>query len=226
MDPNMRIYQNLKQINIITFWEIAESENYKLMDIDFNEDKQYTEAALLLLQTSFMQLYDDYFSYKDDSFQRTTLQDNDKFSKEVFKLNLLNELYKTLQMLEYNKEQLPSDDFVELLHQTYQSIITLEKRARINVIDTIKKNAEKLKRVIDALNQKLLLNDKRAKQDVKKKVKKFKNHYENISGIEQVLERSIGDISNINALQWLAYEKEAEKIIKTRKQNGSRKSFN
>lgn len=226
MDQNMRIYQNLKQINIITFWEIAESENYVLMDIDHSDDKTYSDIQLLEMQSDFMQLYDDYFSYKDDSRQRNTLSDNDKHVKEAFKLTILNEQYKTLQLLEFNKESLKTNDFVEMVNDVYSQILQTEKRIRINRIDSLERNADKLKRVIEALNQKLLLNEKRSKQEVSKEANKFRNHYENISGIEQVLERSIGDVSKINALQWLAYEKEAEKIIKIKKQNGGRKSHN
>lgn len=226
MEANTRIYRNLKQINIITFWEIAESENYAMMDIDYSEDKQYANDDLLFMQTGFMGLYDDYFSYKDDSRQRITLQENDKHTKESFKLNLLNEQYKTLQILEFNRDKLPETDFNEYLQQTYTNIISLDKRARINRLDTIKFNAEKLERLINALNQKLLLSEKRTKQQVNNEAKKFRNHYENITPIEQILERSIGDISKINALQWLAYEKEAERLIKHKKQNGSRKPHN
>lgn len=226
MDQNMRTYQSLKQINIITFWEIAESENYVLMDIDHSDDKNYSDLELLEMQSGFMQLYDDYFSYKDDSKQRNTLSDNDKHVKEAFKLTILNEQYKTLQLLEFNKENIKTDDFVEMVNDVYSQILQTEKRLRINRMDSLERNADKLKRVIEALNQKLLLNEKRTKQEVSKEANKFRNHYENISGIEQVLERSIGDVSKINALQWLAYEKEAEKIIKIKKQNGSRKSHN
>lgn len=226
MDQNMRIYLNLKQVNIITFWEIAESENYTLMDIGHSDDKTYTDLQLLEMQSGFMQLYDDYFSYKDDSRQRNTLSDNDKHVKEAFRLTILNEQYKTLQLLEFNKESLKTDDFVEMVNDVYSQILQTEKRVRINRMDSLERNADKLKRVIEALNQKLLLNEKRTKQEVSKEANKFRNHYENISGIEQVLERSIGDVSKINALQWLAYEKEAEKIIKIKKQNGSRKSHN
>jgi len=222
----MRIYQNLKQINIITFWEIAESENYALMDIDHSDGKEYDSVQLLEMQTAFMQLYDDYFSYKDDSRQRNTLSDNDKHVKEAFKLTILNEQYKTLQLLELNKESLKTDDFVEMVNDVYSQILATEKRVHINRMDSLERNADKLKRVIEALNQKLLLNEKRTKQEVSKEAKKFKNHYENITPVEQILERSIGDISKINALQWLAYEKEAERIIKHKKQHGSRKSLN
>lgn len=222
----MRIYQNLKQINIITFWEIAEGENYALMDIDHSDGKEYDSVQLLEMQTAFMQLYDDYFSYKDDSRQRNTLSDNDKHVKEAFKLTILNEQYKTLQLLEFNKESLKTDDFVEMVNDVYSQILATEKRVRINRMDSLERNADKLTRVIEALNQKLLLNEKRTKQDISKEAKKFKNHYENITPVEQILERSIGDISKINALQWLAYEKEAERIIKHKKQHGSRKPHN
>lgn len=218
----MRIYQNLKQINIILFWEIAESEDYKQMDIDFEDSRTYSDTEIINLRSAFLVLYDEYFEAKDSSSQRNTLQSNDKQSKETFKLNLLNEMYKTIQLLEYNKSSLKDEDFFELLNKTYDAIILLEKKVHINRMDSVKFNAEKLKRVIDALNNKLLLSDTRTKQKVKEEVKKFKNHYNNIASIEQILERSIGNIESINCLQWLAYENQAELIIKSRKQNGNR----
>ena len=224
MEQNTRIYQNLKQLNIITFWEIADSEDYRLMDVDFDENKEYSDNDMISFQAAYLKLYDDYFEAKDSSIQRNTLQDNDKQSKETYKLFLLSELYKTLQLLELNKHALKEDDFLQMLNETYSSILLLEKRVRINRMDSIKFNAEKLKRIIDSLNNKLLLNDKRTKQEKQKEVKKFKNHYENIASLEQVFKRSVGDISKINCIQWLAYEKEAEKLIKIKKQNGSRKS--
>ena len=113
-----------------------------------------------------------------------------------------------------------------MLNDTYSSIVLLEKRVRINRMDSIKFNAEKLQRVIDSLNNKLMLSDTRKKQEVKQEAKKFRNHYENISSIEQILERSIGDISKVNALQWIAYKKTADQIIKSKKEHGSRKSHN
>ena len=91
----MRIYQNLKQINIITFWEIAESEDYRKMDVDFDENKEYSDDDLISMQLSFLKLYDDYFEAEDNSTQRNSLQNNDKQSKESFKLVMLSELYKT-----------------------------------------------------------------------------------------------------------------------------------
>lgn len=222
----MRIYQNLKQINIITFWEIAESEDYRKMDVDFDENKEYSDDDLISMQLSFLKLYDDYFEAEDNSTQRNSLQNNDKQSKESFKLVLLSELYKTLQLLEFNKDSIKEDDFLQMLNDTYSSIVLLEKRVRINRMDSIKFNAEKLQRVIDSLKNKLMLSDTRKKQEVKQEAKKFRNHYENISSIEQILERSIGDISKVNALQWIAYKKTADQIIKSKKEHGSRKSHN
>lgn len=222
----MRIYQNLKQINIITFWEIAESEDYRKMDVDFDENKEYSDDDLISMQLSFLKLYDDYFEAEDNSTQRNSLQNNDKQSKEGFKLVLLSELYKTLQLLEFNKDSIKEDDFLQMLNDTYSSIVLLEKKVCINRMDSIKFNAEKLQRVIDSLNNKLMLSDTRKKQEVKQEAKKFRNHYENISSIEQILERSIGDISKVNALQWIAYKKTADQIIKSKKEHGGRKSHN
>lgn len=219
---NTRIYQSLKQINIITFWEMAESEDFRLMDMDYEEDKEYSDEEVLVLKSAFLKLYDDYFQAKDSSVQRNSLQSNDKLNREAFKIYLLEELFKSLQIMEINKFNLKADDYADILQQTYTHILDLEKHVRIDRMGTIKANAEKLRRVIDSLTNKLTLSDTRSRQEVKKEAKKFRNHYENIAGIEQVLERSIGDVSKINCLQWLAYEKEAEKLIKMKQQHGNR----
>lgn len=213
----MRIYQNLKQINILTFWEIAEEDNFLLMDMDFQEGKEYSEEEKEVLKAGYLKLYDDYFKAKDDNNQKGLLRENDEMTKAKYKIYLLNELYKSLKMIEFNRDYINKEDYSNLVIEAYNNIIEVEPKFKVNEKENLNFNCNKLERIIKSLSNELQLKDTRSTQDVKKEVKAFKNVFDRVVSVEQVIERSLGDIKQISALQWIAYEKLQMDIIKKRK---------
>lgn len=213
----MRIFQNLKQINILTFWEIAEEDNFLLMDMDFQEGKEYSEEEKEVLKAGYLKLYDDYFKAKDDNNQKGLLRENDEMTKAKYKIYLLNELYKSLKMIEFNRDYISKEDYSNLVIEAYKNIIEVEPKFKVNEKENLNFNCNKLERIIKSLNNELQLKDTRSTQGVKKEVKAFKNVFDRIVSVEQVIERSLGDIKQISALQWIAYEKLQMDIIKKRK---------
>lgn len=216
-------YQNLEQLNIILFWKIAEKQDYKLLDIDYSLQKEYSELDLIDLEIQWLKLYDEYFSVKDSARGKSTLHKNETATKEAFKIEFLKDRLLTLLKLADNQSMIRTEDFSEILLKIYKSINDVEPKARVKTNDSIKFNAERLSRVIQSLLNRYELTIKREKQEQKKEVRNF---YDSIAMAERVLERSFGDIDKINVLRWLAYEKQVETIINQKLADERRKPRN
>lgn len=221
--PSISTYQNLEQLNIILFWKIAEKQDYKLLDIDYSLQKEYSELDLIDLEIQWLKLYDEYFSVKDSARGKSTLHKNETATKEAFKIEFLKDRLLTLLKLADNQSMIRTEDFSEILLKIYKSINDIEPKARVKTNDSIKFNAERLSRVIQSLLNRYELTIKREKQEQKKEVRNF---YDSIAMAERVLERSFGDIDKINVLRWLAYEKQVETIINQKLADERRKPRN
>lgn len=221
--PSISTYQNLEQLNIILFWKIAEKQDYKLLDIDYSLQKEYSELDLIDLEIQWLKLYDEYFSVKDSARGKSTLHKNETATKEAFKIEFLKDRLLTLLKLADNQSMIRTEDFSEILLKIYKSINDVEPKARVKTNDSIKFNAERLSRVIQSLLNRYELTIKREKQEQKKEVRNF---YDSIAMAERVLERSFGDIDKINVLRWLAYEKQVETIINQKLADERRKPRN
>lgn len=221
--PSISTYQNLEQLNIILFWKIAEKQDYKLLDIDYSLQKEYSELDLIDLEIQWLKLYDEYFSVKDSARGKSTLHKNETATKEAFKIEFLKDRLLTLLKLADNQSMIRTEDFSGILLKIYKSINDVEPKARVKTNDSIKFNAERLSRVIQSLLNRYELTIKREKQEQKKEVRNF---YDSIAMAERVLERSFGDIDKINVLRWLAYEKQVETIINQKLADERRKPRN
>jgi len=221
--PSISTYQNLEQLNIILFWKIAEKQDYKLLDIDYSLQKEYSELDLIDLEIQWLKLYDEYFSVKDSARGKSTLHKNETATKEAFKIEFLKDRLLTLLKLADNQSMIRTEDFSEILLKIYKSINDVEPKVRVKTNDSIKFNAERLSRVIQSLLNRYELTIKREKQGQKKEVRNF---YDSIAMAERVLERSFGDIDKINVLRWLAYEKQVETIINQKLADERRKPRN
>lgn len=223
MEQSITTYRSLKEINIITFWEIPESKNYALLDKNYSETNEYTKEQLEWLKKSYFGLYDEYFEIKNSSKQKNTLDNNNKQTFLAFKINILGKCYNALSDIDENIMHIAFDKLSEEIKgfctEIYVAVKEAEPRINLKESDTISVNVKKIKRVIESLGNQLKLLVKREEQGIKKERTNF---YENIASVEQVLERSIGDVSKINAMQWLAYEKQAEERIKIQRENGGK----
>lgn len=208
---NLVTYQNLEEINIITFWKISGDSEYHLMDLNHLKGKEYSEEEVNALKDSFVVLYDEYFKYKDNANQKNNLKTTDKRTKEEFKIDLLKELHKALQLIELSKANLPLTNYFTLIHEVFTEVKKLDNKFVFNSMENLNDKVKRLEETINILETQLKLNNAENKEVIQKDIVNF---YDNIANVEAILERSIGDIKQINALQWLAYEKQADKIIK------------
>lgn len=221
MEQNIITYRSLKEINIITFWEVPQSDGFALMDKDYDSDKEYTEKDKERFKTDYFKLYDEYFLIKNNAKQKNTLSENNKQHLLTFKIIVLSKCYNALLDLGRFTDELAFDvikkTFEDKVLKIYDIVKKTENRIRLSRNDTVGVALRRLQKVITSLQNQLQLSKTRERQDIKKEKVNF---YDNIANVEKVLNRSIGDISKVNALQYLSYEKQAEEINKINSRNG------
>lgn len=213
-------YKNLKQINIIDFWEIANEHDYKRLDELYSETNQYTEEQIKELESTFYSLYDAYFTIKNESKEVSEVKSTVKENESLFQIGILENIQNTFKFIQANQMVLKPEDVAEFKHTLIENIKLIWKKTTIRELDSTETIISKLEKTIKSLTNIFELEIKRKKQAVKKEVVNF---YLNIANVEQVLGRSLGDISKVNCLQWLAYEKQVIEIDKHNKLNNGRK---
>lgn len=204
----MNTYNTLKKLNIITFLEIMQDGNTKLLDQEYTEDKQYTEEHINQINDIWLALYDKYYELKNDSFAKSYLSNQYKLFNLEFKVLILSKQHNILANLQELKE---SEEKTQIKQQCIEVIKEIEPRIKLNIFDSPIEVCVKLHSVLKALNNELGT----IKVNQYKRTEKTKeNVYKSISRVEQVLERSIGNTKEISVMQFLAYESDANEIIK------------
>lgn len=213
-------YKNLKQINIIDFWEIANEHDYRRLDELYSETKQYTEEQIKELESTFYLLYDAYFTIKNESKEVSDVKSTVRENESLFQIGILENIQNTFKFIQANQMVLKPEDLAEFKYTLIENIKLIWKKTTIKELDSTETIINKLDKTIKSLTNIFELEIKRKKQAVKKEVTNF---YLNIANVEQVLGRSLGDISKVNCLQWLAYEKQVIEIDNNNKLNNGRK---
>lgn len=205
----MVIINSLKQLNIITFLEILQDNNFKRLDKDYDENKEYSDEEIKTLELTWLNLYDEYFSIKNDHKAKSYLSTQKKI---VLLEATIQAIVKNHDVLANLSEFKQTDDTLIVKQKVIANIKEIDSRIKLNIFDDIHDICQKLQSVIKSLTNELGT----IKNNQSKRVNKNKtNVYKIIAHVEQVLERSLGDISKISVIQWLAYEEMANDKLKS-----------
>lgn len=207
-ERGISIYQNIRELRILTFWEIVSTDNHSLLDKDYSPKKKYTQKQKEDLTESWLNIGDEYFTVKNDDRARRYLQK----SKDAFvlakKINIyvenIDRLYGLLDIyLKLDKVVL-----AEMINSCYETAKKIEPKTKINYESTISDNLTQMDAVLQSMINKFNLKYKQKREIAKKEVH---NIYDNITVVEDYLGRSLTDIDKMTVAQWISYEKAAKK---------------
>ena len=205
----MVVINSLKTLNIITFLEILQDNNFKRLDKDYDESKEYSDEEIKTLESIWLKLYDEYFSIKNDHKAKSYLSNQKKI---VLLEATIQAIVKNHDVLANLSEFKQTNDTLVVKQKVISNIKEIDSRIKLNVFDDIPDICNKLQSVIKSLSNELgTIKDNQNKRVDKNKT----NVYKIVAHVEQVLERSLGDISKISVIQWLAYEEIANDKIKS-----------
>jgi hypothetical protein len=206
------IYQNLKSINVSTWYEILETQNICLLDKNYSEDKKYSEIQIRQISSIFAELYDDFFiRLNNRKAKANLLNSQDKMMLSV-KLMVLQECLNTLIFISQNYSKIPKAYQKEL--NIYQTIQSVSKNTKFVENNTLSDNIQKVR---DLINANQLSFDRKYSENVKEQNYTFEKQ---VVDVEQVLGRSL-NIKECSVIQWIGYINKVQEIIKAKeKENG------
>lgn len=205
----MVIINSLKVLNIITFLEILQDNNFKRLDKDYDENKEYSDEEIKTLESTWLNLYDEYFSIKNDHKAKSYLSSQKKIALLEATIQAIVKNHDVLASLSEFKQ---TDDTLLVKQKVIANIKEIDSRIKLNVFDDIPDICQKLQSVIKSLTNELgTIRNNQSKRVDKNKT----NVYKIIAHVEQILERSLGDVSKISVIQWLAYEEMANDKLKS-----------
>ena len=206
------IYQNLKSINVSTWYEILETQNICLLDKNYSEDKKYSKIQIRQISSIFAELYDDFFiRLNNRKAKANLLNSQDKMMLSV-KLMVLQECLNTLIFISQNYSKIPKAYQKEL--NIYQTIQSISKNTKFVENNTLSDNIQKVR---DLINANQLSFDRKYSENVKEQNYTFEKQ---VVDVEQVLGISL-NIKECSVIQWIGYINKVQEIIKAKeKENG------
>jgi hypothetical protein len=200
------------------FWEIAKSKNYNLLDINYNQDFEYTESQQAKLEKCWDDLYDQFYILKKDSSAIMALEKQNETFDLLYKINLLVSNLDSLVLLYENGDLIEDKQrFAQLEQLFYANFKLIDKRINIKYFDGLKANYDVVSRFILSLEASYDINHKRAEQAVSNEVK---NVYTIIAQVGTALGMQL-NAKDMSVLEFTAYEEEALKKIQSQKEKSN-----
>lgn len=218
MEQILRLYKSLDKLLILTFWEIIKSKNYTLLDIDYTEDKIYSESQLKEVKLLWDKLEDDYYLLNNNNFD-TIKKSNDAFNL-LKKIELLEVNLKCLTQLYDNIIAIPEDGFLRIEQKIYNNFTLIHKRIVPKYFDGLEVNYELIKKFINALQSDYEINYKIVSKEVEKEIT---NIYTIVASVSLILGYQI-NVKEVCVMEWKAYEETAKEKINAQKEanNGNK----
>lgn len=211
---NLKVYDSLDTLKIITFWKINQTGNIYLLDKNFFEGKLYTNKEVIYIQELWLRLQDEYYKLQNDPKQRAKLRTSKERMLLMFKTQtIIHHLGFYERFFKYS-ELLDTKKFLEQEAELFNIFTQLGLNKKINPLALPQ---EKLK-IVQKYTEAVIARLKRLQNEVEEDSKEeIQNIYDAVPPVEQALGRSIGDINNIVASLWIAYINEAKKIQESQK---------
>lgn len=214
----MNLYTRLRDISAVTFHEIKFTGDIFLLDIDYDEDKNYKQSDVIEVFESWLVLYDEYYQKTDDPKLRRELKNRKKSLKLLVHISILDVITDLLELIDENHDYVPNEAKIKTLVSLKKSISNVDKKIKFNPLDCIKINIQNVKDFSSGLKTRYKLY---FKDDLNISESDLLLFYKIKSSIEQILKKdNIPD--HINMLQWIAYEKQAKRTLKNGKQHNKR----
>ena len=156
----MTITNNLRELNIITFFDILLEGNTKLLDSEYRQDKEYTEEQLQEIDNTWLLLYDRYFELKNDTQAKSYLQNQSRLLELNVKIKSLQVIHDKLAEINniYVNDTLQAVNFeivAETKQNAFQQINLIDDRIKIKPLDSIQEICTKLQSVLKAFSNEL-----------------------------------------------------------------------
>ncbi|MCP4984853.1 MAG: hypothetical protein GY928_01950 [Colwellia sp.] len=222
----MNLYTRLRDISAVTFHEIKYTGNICLLDKDYDEEKKYNSVEIIEIDTTWLELYDEYYEKSDDIRLRRVLKNKKKNLKLLIDINMLRVILNTLELIKDNIEHVPEEAKLKTLSSLKNSLKRISGVIKFDTLTDIKTNIKNVKAYADGIKTRYELN---FKDDMKVDETDILFFYEMKANIEDILKKD-NIPEHINMLQWMAYEKQAKRKIKNGSKHnkgiGSRKATN
>lgn len=221
----MKLTNNLRELNIITFFDILLEGNTKLLDSEYKQDKEYSEEQLKEIDNTWLLLYDRYFELKNDIQAKSYLQNQKRLLDINLAIKSLQEIHNLLSQ-EYNNyindklEAYKYEDLVNTKLLAIENIKLIDDRIQVKPLDSVIEICTKLQSVLKAFSNEL--NTISTNQE--KRSEKVKNNvFDIIVSVEVGLEMKLGNPKEISVEQFIAYENKLKEKIKRLDKNKLKK---
>lgn len=221
----MKLTNSLRELNIITFFDILLEGNTKLLDSEYKQDKEYTEEQLKEIDNTWLLLYDRYFELKNDIQAKSYLQNQSRLLELNVKIKSLQVIHDKLAEINniYVNDTLQSVNYeivAETKQNAFQQINLIDDRIQIKPLDSIHEICTKLQSVLKAFSNELntiYTNQDKRSENVKNNV------FDIIVSVEVGLEMKLGNPKEISVEQFIAYENKLKDKIKRMEKNKLKK---
>lgn len=210
MGRSICIYQNIRELKILTFWEILRTDNHSLLDKDYDGSYKHTKKELEKLEEAWLDISDEYFLVKNDDRAKIYIK---KRKDEVLLLKKIGMYAENLQILDQLLQRLGEIDRLQLarmVNECYQMAKKIEPRTKIKTNSTLEYNLKTMDSMLAGL-----INKHKFKYGQRRKAQKkeLSNTYDMVAAVEGHLERSLPNIETMVVAQWIAYEKSAKRKL-------------
>jgi len=205
-EQSICIFQNIRELNVITFFDIINTGNHFLLDKNYDVSKEYSEQDQNLIYTQWISICDEYFiSKNDDKAAMYLRRDQDEFVI-LNRIKLLTDCLQHIKYLMENASVLKIKIFSELLEQAIDTAKKIEPKLKIKYAKGMigaKEACTSISRMVLSLNNKYKLKNKKKKSDKKKIPSVFETYVK----IQSILGYSITPLESMSLAEFLEHEK-------------------
>jgi hypothetical protein len=203
MESKIDIQDSLDNLRILTFWEIQKTQNINLLDTLWTKDKVYTKEQETYINGIWTELYDEYFSIKNDSRSLKYLRELKEEAILFFNIELLSNIHKHLDTVQKNKTFLTDADYKAIIESARQSILKIQTGIQLppNVFDMM----TIINRLLAGFVNKYNIQKKKNDNDTNKKIQ---NVFEVVASVGLALNMQL-NVNQMSVSEWIAYEKMA-----------------
>ena len=209
---NIFTYQNLKQINVKTWFDILEDGKYELMDKTYSDEKEYTTEQLEFCSVEFGKLYDLFFKKLNNQYSISTLEEKQERINLISKITILQECINSLLFIARNYIHIENP--IELENKIYESVKQLSKYIKFPQFNTISENIEIINKLITSNEANYL------RKYGKDTIEETTNNYtleQQLIDIGEILSSGVPDAQKTSVEMFIAYINKANEISNLRK---------